>query len=246
LSRCPGVDKLIGAGDALPAFAFFAPLLSLPCLLQTSLQTIPAKVPYIFADPKLVEKWSRRLASVKGFKVGICWQGSPKYRLDRQRSIPLHHFAPLAEVPGVTLISLQKGFGTEQISDIRDRVPVLDWGSELDSATGAFEDTAAVMMGLDFVVTSDTAIAHLAGALGVPVWVALAAVPEWRWHLDREDCPWYPTMRLFRQPAAGDWQSPFARIADELQSQIDRRLAERTGLWQKAGRQISRLFRGSS
>jgi hypothetical protein len=138
----------------------------------------------------------------------------------------LAQFAPLARVPGVRLLSLQKGLGREQIPALRGLFPVTDLGAELDEATGPFLDTAAVMMNLDLVVTSDTSIAHLAGALGVPVWVALQDVPDWRWLLDREDSPWYPTMRLFRQTTPGRWEDVFDRIAEALR----RRMAAPTEL----------------
>jgi hypothetical protein len=123
-------------------------------------------------------------------------------------------FTPLADIPTVRLISLQKGGGAEQLA--QSPLPVLDLGHELDETSGAFMDTAAVMMNVDLVITSDTALAHLAGALAVPVWVALPFAPDWRWMLDRDDSPWYPTMRLFRQQKPGDWDEVFQRIAGEL------------------------------
>ncbi len=130
------------------------------------------------------------------------------------RSIPLPHFAPLAAVPGVRLVSLQKGFGCEQIAGID--FPLVDWSTRIDAAAGPFMDTAAIVKNLDLVVTSDSAIAHLAGGLGVPVWLALHVSPNWRWLLGRADSPWYPTMRIFRQTTPGDWTDVFARIAAEL------------------------------
>src|SRR5262249_19149294 len=172
------------------------------------------------ADPARIERWRRELGG-EGFKVGIAWQGSPSFPGDRLRSIPLAHFAPLAGVEGVRLFSLQKGPGREQIRSTArvfasaGRLALTDLGERLDEQ-GAFLDTAAVMKTLDLVITSDTAIAHLAGALGVPVWVALSIGPDWRWLLDREDCPWYPTMRLFRQRRQGDWDEVFERMAAEL------------------------------
>jgi hypothetical protein len=129
--------------------------------------------------------------------------------------VPLTQFAPLAAVPGVRLISLQKGAGSEQLAALGGLFPVVDLGDRLD-AGGPFLDTAALMKGLDLVVTCDTAVAHLAGALGVPVWVALALAPDWRWLLGRQDSPWYPTMRLFRQARRGEWGDVFARIAAAL------------------------------
>jgi hypothetical protein len=148
--------------------------------------------------------------------LGIAWQGSPSYRYDRQRSIPLAQFAPLAHVPSVQLISLQKGPGKEQLLALADAFPVVDFNNRLDEAAGAFTDTAAIMSSLDLVITSDTALPHLAGALGIPVWIALPFVADWRWLLEREDSPWYPTMRLFRQTRLNQWEDVFERMAEEL------------------------------
>jgi len=216
LEGCPGIDQLLGQREDLPAFDVHAPLLSVPGILKTSLETVPATIPYVFPRPTLVEQWQKRLLDLDGLKIGISWQGNPKYRDDRFRSIPLRYFAPLAEIPGVCLISLQKGIGTEQLAAVRDLFPVTDFAAELDERSGPFMDTAAVMKNLDLVITSDTAAAHLAGALGVPVWVALPSVPDWRWLLDRSDSPWYPTMRLFRQRERGNWQGVFEEIKEAL------------------------------
>src|SRR5262249_22161916 len=158
------------------------------------------------ADPGLVVHWQRELAAFsREFRIGIAWQGNPKHRRDRHRSFRLAKFAPVAWLKGVHLFSLQKGPGAEQIREVADRFPVTDLGCRLDEHTAAFMDTAAVMKNLDLVISADTAIVHLAGALGVPVWVALPSAPDWRWLLGREDSPWYPTMRLFRQASPGDW-----------------------------------------
>ncbi len=223
LARCPGIDLVITQGDPLPHFDVRAPLLSVPGILKTSLATLPATVPYLFADPDLVERWRQDLEQSPGFKIGIAWQGNPKYRADRFRSIPLEQFAPLARLEGVRLLSLQKGPGTEQLAALAGRFPVTDLGSKLDEASGPFMDTAAVLKCLDLVVTSDTALAHLAGALGVPVWVALPFIPDWRWLMHREDSPWYPTMRLFRQSERGNWPAVFERIAGEVKKLLAQR-----------------------
>ncbi len=220
LSSCPGIDRLVPHNVPLPAFDVQAPLLSLPRVLGTTLASVPANVPYVFADNDLVKRWQGELKRLNGFRVGIAWQGDPAYRCDRDRSIPLRHFAPLARVPGVRLINLQKGPGVEQLREVAGLVPVLDLGPRLDEKTGAFMDTAAVMTCLDLVITSDTAVAHLAGALGVPVWLALTFAPEWRWLRDREDSPWYPSMRLFRQTQRGDWEGVFRRMAGELRRRV--------------------------
>src|SRR5262249_22734248 len=151
--------------------------------------------------------------AVSGFKVGIAWQGDPNYPWDRYRSIPLRQFAALAEVRGLKLVNLQKGAGREQLPSVVSQFDLIDLGDRLDEPPGALTDRAAVMSSLDLVITSDTAIAHLAGALGVPVWVVLSSAPDWRWLLQREDSPWYPTMRLFRQSKLGEWDDVFARMA---------------------------------
>jgi len=209
LGTCAGIDRLGPFGAKMPPFDVQAPLLSLPRILGTTLATVPADIPYLFADEQLVAHWRRELSPVEAFKIGIGWQGNPKYRGDRQRSIPLAQFAPLARLDGVQLFSLQKGPGTEQLHQGAGGFPVTDLGSR----AGDFMDAAAVIRSLDLIMTADTALAHLAGALGVPVWVALPFAPEWRWLLQREDSPWYPTMRLFRQTEPGQWQGVFERMA---------------------------------
>lgn len=215
LAACPGIDRLVPRGAPLPPFEVHALLQSLPGLFHTTLATVPAEVPYVFADARLVERWREELRALPGFRVGIAWQGDFKHRWDRHRSIPLGHFEPLARVEGVRLVSLQKGPGADQLRVLAGCFPVTAF-ERLDEEPGPFMDTAALMRSLDLVVTCDTALAHLAGALAVPVWVALPAAPDWRWLLQRADSPWYPTMRLFRQTAPGDWADVFARMAGEL------------------------------
>jgi hypothetical protein len=178
-------------------------------------------------NAELVTKWRRKLTHRPGFKIGIAWQGNPQYPRDRQRSVPLMHFGRLARMEGVCLIALQKGPGAEQRGDVDCPFPVIDLGSDLDTKCGAFMDTAAVMKSLDLVIAPDTAIAHLAGALGVPVWVALSYVPDWRWLLEREDSPWYPSMRLFRQTQAGDWNGVFERMALRLSERLGAKTSPR-------------------
>src|SRR5205814_2292019 len=156
------------------------PLLSLPGLLGTALESIPAEVPYIHPDPELVEHWKRELAVYPEFKVGINWQGNPEYAGDYHRSVPLRHYAPLAAVPGVRLFSLQLIHGTEQLKELGGAFPVVDLTERFDPAARPFLDSAAVLKNLDLFITSDTAVTHLAGALGVPVWVAMSAAPGWQ------------------------------------------------------------------
>ena len=218
LRRCRGIDSLVARGSALPAFDFQVPLLSLPGVFGTTPATVPANVPYLFAEPARVERWRRelsRLCDAEHVKVGVAWQGNPAFPGDRLRSIPLAQFAPLGRVAGVRLFAVQKGHGREQLRGLVPPFTVTDLGDRLDE-DGAFLDTAAVLKCLDLLVTSDSAIAHLAGGLGVPVWMAVSVGSDWRWMIDREDCPWYPTMRLFRQRRLHDWGEVFERMAAEL------------------------------
>jgi hypothetical protein len=211
------LDRLVEEITPALDFDVYCPLMSLPGVLKTTLASVPADVPYLFAAPELVQKWRERLGSLEGFKIGIAWRGSPSHANDRARSIPLSCFKPLAALPGVRLVSLQKGPGAEQLQDPADSFPVTEAGSRLDD----FMDTAALLRNLDLLITCDTAVAHLAGALGVAVWVALPLVPDWRWLLDRSDSPWYPTMRLFRQQAPDDWTGVFERIRAALERRED-------------------------
>jgi Flp pilus assembly protein TadD len=213
-ATCRGIDELLLEGGQSIDFDLQAPLMTLPLLLGTTLETIPAVVPYLTADRERVRAWAQELAGIDKLKVGIVWQGNPKHVGDRHRSIPLKTFGTLARVDGVQLVSLQKGTGTEQLAAIAKSFPVIDLRSE---SWQDFMETAAIIANLDLVITVDTAVAHLAGALGKPVWVAVPYSPDWRWLLDREDSPWYPSMRLFRQPTHGDWRTVFDRMAQELQ-----------------------------
>jgi tetratricopeptide (TPR) repeat protein len=196
-------------------FDYQAPLMSLPRLLNVRVDTVAAPQSYLHADPARSETWRARLGS-HGFKAGLAWQGNPAGSVDHGRSIPLREFAPLSQIGRVRLISLQKNHGAEQLDKRPAGMAVETPGHDFDGGADAFVDTAAMMMNLDLVVTSDTSIAHLAGALGRPVWVALKSVPDWRWLLGREDSPWYPSMRLFRQSRIGDWSGPVAAMAREL------------------------------
>ena len=211
---CPGIAAVVPRGVPLPPHDLETPIASVPFRLGLTFDFIPGTVPYLAADPALAADAERRIRRDGAFTVGIAWQGNPVFPQDCHRSLPLRHFAPLAAIPGVRLFSLQKGFGAEQLAAAP--FPVEDLGAVLDTAGGAFTDTAAAMMALDLVVVSDSAVAHVAGALGRPVWVVLPLAPDWRWLLDREDTPWYPTMRLFRQQRLGEWDEVFERIAAAL------------------------------
>lgn len=216
LLRGSGFANLLGQGERLPVFDTHISLLSLPRILGTTLETIPRNVPYLNPDRGRLEAWRQELAGIEGFRVGIHWQGNPQSPLEPWRSMPLERFEPLARVAGVCLVSLQKGPGTEQLAALQGRFEVVDLARKLDVAHGPFMDTAALVSLLDLVITSDSAVAHLAGALGVDVWVVLPVSADWRWLHGREDSPWYPTMRLFRQRQLGQWNEVFEHIAEAL------------------------------
>lgn len=193
------------------------PLLSLPRLFRTDLDSIPAQVPYLSAEPERIQRFKERIGTA-GFRIGVAWQGNPAYPLDRHRSFPLEALAPLASLPGLRIISLQKHDGTRQLESLPAGLQVETLGADFDSGPHAFLDTAAAMHCCDVVLSCDTSIAHLAGALARPVWIALASVPDWRWRLESDRTAWYPTARLFRQNRAGDWAGVFERITTELSS----------------------------
>jgi tetratricopeptide (TPR) repeat protein len=216
LAGCPGVDLLRDDTQDIPWFDVHAPLLSLPGILGSKLETIPAEIPYILPDPDLVARWRARLVNHPGFKVGISWQGNPDFKGDRWRSIPLTAFEPLSKIAGIRLFSLQMGAGREQLSDIADKWRITDLCLPL-------VEEAAAMMSLDLIVVCDTALAHLAGALGRPVWTAIGYSADWRWFTDRQDTPWYPTMKLFRQPGPGQWQAVLEMMADHLKELLEGR-----------------------
>ena len=237
VARCPGVAHVQEATLPVSDCQVHSPLLSLPAVLGTTAVSLAADVPYLSADVATIERWrpivervvapfesrNKDRAAGRGrvLRIGIAWQGSSRNRVDRWRSFPLRRLARVGEIPGVCLISLQKGEGTEQIADLDGRFPV----ALLEDPAGGNEDrrslldTAAVMHHLDLVITPDSAIAHLAGSLGVRVWLALPAVAEWRWLTDRDDSPWYPTMTLFRQSTPGDWDGVFRRMACDLEEE---------------------------
>ena len=199
-------------------FDYHIPLLSLPMAFQTNARSIPASVPYLFAEKERVARWNATVGT-EGFKIGICWHGATS-SLYAGRSFHVDNFRDISKIEGIRLISLHKGAGLAQLTSASSMMKVETLGDAFDSGPDAFMDTAAVMQLCDLVITSDTAIAHMAGALGVPVWVVLKFVPDWRWMLDRVDSPWYPTMRLFRQKSHGDWTGPFAEIEKAVKRQM--------------------------
>jgi tetratricopeptide (TPR) repeat protein len=196
-------------------FDYHCKLLSLPGLFDTRMDSIPCPVPYLFAEPERIAKWSERIGK-QGFRIGIVWKGNPSRTIDGGRSVPLSCFAPLARVPGVRLISLQKRYGLEQLQQLPEGMVVESPGEDLDESEDAFLDSAALMESLDLVVSSDTSTIHVAGALGRPAFLALKFVPEWRWFLGRSDTAWYPSVRLFRQPVLDDWDSAFEAMVPAI------------------------------
>ena len=222
LAICSSVEgpRIVAAGGGVPRFDFHSPLMSLPLRMGLTFEQLPLRTGYLKASPDLVAAWKPRLPEGR-VRVGIAWQGNPDAEVDRGRSLPLRAFAPLLAIPGVALVSLQKGFGAEQLGQWAGAEAIADLGAGFDAGPDAFLDTAAVMASLDLVVTSDTAVAHLAGALGVPCWVLLQQAADWRWMRDIDYSAWYPAMTLFRQQAAGDWAGVMRAVAG--------RLAERAG-----------------
>ena len=215
LKNLEGVSMLIGKGETIPRFDVQCPIMSLPLAFKTTVETIPAKVPYLAASNDIVEKWRSKLAGAE-IKVGIAWAGNPNHPGDLDRSIPLKNILPIVGLKGARYFSLQK--------DLRDDDrEMLDANSQivrLDQEMNDFEDTAAIMMSLDLVISCDTSIVHLAGALSRPIWVLLPFDPDWRWLLNRNDSPWYPTARVFRQLNAGEWSTVTDDVYLELQKLI--------------------------
>ena len=200
---------MVRGTGAVPDADFHIPLLSMPLAFGTTLATIPADIPYLVAEPERVARWQSRIGG-HGFRIGVCWQGAAG--IETSRHFIAERLAPLARLPGVRLISLQKA--------VAPPAAAIEYlGDDFDSGPDAFLDSAAAIQSLDLVVTVDTALAHLAGALGAPTWVALKRLADWRWFQDRGDSPWYPGMRLFRQSAPGDWDSVMSQIETALTGQ---------------------------
>lgn len=212
LPRLPGVGRVIAAGEALPPYDAHCSLLSLPRIFKTDLQTIPASVPYLFADPALTAAWRDRLADLRGLKVGIAWRGNPHHVRDRHRSLDLAWFLDLLDRPEIDVVSLQKDFSPAEIPSRHRQMRFTEVGRSLTD----FAATAALCVNLDLVIAVDTAVCHLAGALGIPVWTLIDAAPDWRWLIGRADSPWYPTMRLFRQAKPGDWRDVGEQVSQAL------------------------------
>ncbi len=213
LASVPGIERVVQRGEMPPDFDVQAPLMSLPAIFGTTLETIPAPTSYIALDGNAVEKWKEKLATYPGLKIGLCWQGDKGFKGDKWRSMAPEHMAPLVKSrPGDTFISLQTGDGEAMEGLVRQNL------IEGEGGPDAFIHSAPIIRNLDLVITTDTAVAHLAGALGAKTWVLLQFVPEWRWLMERPDSPWYPTMRLFRQPAHQDWPAVIRDVTAALKA----------------------------
>jgi hypothetical protein len=208
-----GNCQVIVAGQSLPSFDVHCPLLSLPRVFGTTFLNIPHTVPYVRADSLEINRWRRRITTNSTvLTVGLVWAGMPGHKNDRNRSMQLESFASLGPLPGIRFYSLQKGDAAAESRTPPAGMELVDWTKELTD----FADTAALIANLDLTITIDSAVAHLAGALGKPVWTLLPFAPDWRWLTEREDSPWYPTMRLFRQTRPGDWAGVMLRVAAAL------------------------------
>jgi len=218
LETVAGVDAVVTDAASLQDHDYWSFPLSLPLHLATTVETIPCALPYLHALPARIDRWRNRLPK-RGFKVGLIWKGRPTHKNDANRSLPgLTSLAPLWSVPGVVFVSLQKGPGEEEAQRLPAELPIISLGADIND----FADTAAIVAQLDLVICVDTALAHLAGALGKPCWVLLPAYQvDWRWLFDRTDSPWYPgALQLFRQTAEGDWDSVMASVAEALQQYV--------------------------
>lgn len=229
ISLLPYIDQVIPRGEKIPPCDCQIYLGSMNRIMNTTVETIPAPIPYLYADKTLVETWGKELAKDKKFKIGICWEPATYKNkktgktVKNSRAMPLIDFYPLSTFENVSLYSLQMINGVEQLNDIPQDFEITVFGEDFDKKHGSFMDTAAVLKHLDLVITVDTSIGHLAGALDVPVWVMLPSVPDWRWLLGRSDTPWYPSMRLFRQPKMGNWNSVMQEVVAELTKVLEKK-----------------------
>jgi tetratricopeptide (TPR) repeat protein len=211
MRRLDGGAQLIARGDAPPAFDVHCPLGSLPLALRTEPDNVPADIPYLSADDTDLARWSARIGGLERPRIAIAWSGNPSHFNDRNRSIPFARLAPLFSSPA-RFLSIQRNVRSEDAEQLAAQARVTHLGGALEN----FTDTAAVIARCDLVISADTAVAHLAGAMGRPLWVLIPFAPDWRWTLDGETTPWYPTARIFRQTALGDWDGVVARVAAEL------------------------------
>jgi tetratricopeptide (TPR) repeat protein len=215
LKNIKGVEEVVSYGEKLPVFDLHCPYLSLPFVFSTTLDSVPSTTPYITPDPVSVLKWKDRISHDDSIlKIGLAWAGNLNHPRARYRSSSLKQFSPLAKLDGITIYSLQKGEAAQEAATVPHGLKFVDYTADFND----FSDAAALAENLDLVVSVDTAAAHLAGALGKPVLMLLPFLPEWRWLLDREDSPWYPTMKILRQSSPGDWEGVISRLLHELES----------------------------
>lgn len=214
LKDFPGVDEAVNLSneDYNPIFDLYTPILDLPGIFGTTLDTIPSQIPYISAEPHKVECWRERLSG-PGFKVGIVWSSSHGRGGRHLRNCNLMDFSAISRIEGVKLYSLQKGPAAEEIEQSAGNIQIVNLGKQFED----FSDTAAAIENLDLIISVDTSVLHLAGAMGRPTWALQCFAPDWRWMLDRDDSPWYPTIKLFKQQELGNWDNVFRRLAAELQ-----------------------------
>lgn len=222
LKQCPYIDALVAYNERPARFDYWAPLVSLPYVFKTRIDTVPVDIPYLDADPELEAYWKEKLSHDTNFKIGICWQGNSEYSTAflraavASKSAPATLFEPLTRIPGVSVYSLQRVTGVDQLAKIPSSMHLITFDEHFDTDHGRFMDTAAVMKNLNLIITIDTSICHLAAALGKPVWNLLPTPSDWRWMLKRLDTPWYPNMRLFRQPKPGDWTGLMCEVLHAL------------------------------
>jgi tetratricopeptide (TPR) repeat protein len=228
VAQCPGVEQVFDGSGNIPDFPVHAGLMSVPSIIRTTGETLP-RDPYLRADKATIDFWRPHVARAFGvenldsvFKIGIAWQGSPKNHIDRWRSFPLAQLAPLARLPGVRLFRLQKSDGLDQMATRPDQFPIAELEPQFDDRRD-FLDTAALMSLVDMVITPETSVAHLAGAVGARTWVALSHVGDWRWMISGDSTPWYPTVEIIRQTTQGDWDGVFRRMEKRLAKELKAR-----------------------
>jgi hypothetical protein len=213
LKSISGVSSVVAFGESMPEFDFQCPLPSLPRIFNTRIDSIPSPMPYLFPEKHCVNKWHDVLfLDHAKLNIGLAWAGSPGHLNDENRSCPPDLFLPIARVDGIRLFSLQKEIPERWAGSSVTVMNLMDYTGDIED----FSDTAGIIMNLDLVISVDTAVTHLAGALGKAIWTLLPFAPDWRWMLKRDDSPWYPTMRLFRQPSPGDWKSVIEHLRQEI------------------------------
>jgi len=229
LQQCPYIDRVLVNGDVLPPFDYHIATMSMPLVYKTRVDNVPTPIPYLYADPTLCTHWQQELAQDKNFKIGLCWHGNPNYSTQalreavKSKSFHVQTYAPLAEIPGISLYSLQKVGGEDQLQELNKKINIKNFTGDFDASHGRFMDTAAVIKQLDLVISIDTSIAHFAAALGTPTWILLPHPADWRWLYNRTDTPWYPNARLFKQTKQGSWNDVLTLVKQELQKLVHKK-----------------------